>query len=744
MLKKNQRRKAEKENETRNDLTFRAFSVRASTVDEKERSVETVISTETPVAMYDYDRWERVPEILRADGAVFPSQVPMLDNHARWSTEDQIGSARSITKENNQIVGRLFFSSDATRQWDLVREGHLTDVSAGYQVIEKTFVPKNTTTTVGGRQYEGPCNVVTKWKLREVSLTPIGADEQAKLRGFDPSTISQEEDFEMNKRLRSLLESRGMPADLSDDDAQVWAAENNLGEKRNDPPAPLTKPITIDDEMRKLITDATTEAARKVLEEDRKQRDGLRSISDTIIKIAGVERCRELDDALAKCNTREEIEKAVLDFKAERQSQFPTSMSSTFAGPQQMEKFEAGMRTAIVERALRAVPMVGSDDEEERREKALQKIFPIEQRSKDAVNFRNGSLYDLARTYVEQAYGIRSIEYNRHDIAVIALFGYQRAAEMLGLHGRASPAYHVTGSFANITLDAMNKSMMLGYTEAPSTWEKIFSVGDDADDFKEIHRLRIGAVPNLPVWQDNTTPDGVSLADFREHYAIEARSSFIDFSWKLLVNDDMNALSRIPGQYGQACRRTVNKVAWTQITANAALGDGVALFSAASGARKRKNLETGVISNYTTAINTLTANMMVMRGENTPEGNESEDILSITPRYLAFPAALRGTLLQYLSSEADPNATHAGVKNINTGLEPVLEPLLDASSATAIYLFADKGQVDTGEVTFLRGQRTPVARQKMDEDTLAMRVYYLQSFGAKMLNHRGVQKHAGA
>jgi hypothetical protein len=268
--------------------------------------------------------------------------------------------------------------------------------------------------------------------------------------------------------------------------------------------------------------------------------------------------------------------------------------------------------------------------------------------------------------------------------------------------------------------------------------------GASVPDFKQINRLVLGAVPNLPVWPDNEDPHKASVADAREYYAVECRSIEMDFSYRLLINDDMDALSRTPGMLGNAARRTVNKVAWTQITANPLLRDGVALFSAATGARKRKNLETGAVSDYTAAINLLTANMMVMRGENTPEGNESDDILSLMPRSIVFPAALRGTLLQLVRSQSDPKATHAGVTNINNTLTPVVEPLLDANSATAFYLFADTAEIDTVEVTFLQGQETPQLRQHLDPKKLSQSFIVLQTFASKALNHRGIQKHAGA
>jgi hypothetical protein len=263
-------------------------------------------------------------------------------------------------------------------------------------------------------------------------------------------------------------------------------------------------------------------------------------------------------------------------------------------------------------------------------------------------------------------------------------------------------------------------------------------------DFKQIHRLRMGAIPNLPVWPDNSNPERASFTDARESYAVEARSLEISYSYRLLVNDDMDALSRTPGMMGAAAARTVNAVAWSQITSNPTMSDSVALFATATGARKRTNLTTGAGTPSVTTLQTLTNLMRQMRGENTPEGNESADILNLQPRYLVGPSALATTINQLVLSAYDPAANSFMVYNTATQLIPVIEPLLDVASTTAWYLFADTSQIDTVEVSFLQGQETPVTRQFMDERNLSQTVTILQTFAAKAMNHRGVQKHAGA
>lgn len=60
----------------------------------------------------------------------------------------QLGSVSSLQRSGREIHGRLHFSN------------------------------------VSAQTFAGPVNVVTRWKLYELSLTSLGADEQAKIRGM--------------------------------------------------------------------------------------------------------------------------------------------------------------------------------------------------------------------------------------------------------------------------------------------------------------------------------------------------------------------------------------------------------------------------------------------------------------------------------------------------------------------------------------------------------------------------------
>lgn len=725
------RRKTAKQREAMN---FRAFSVRAQSINTEASTVETVISTETPVPMVDWERYEMVPEVLRSDGMQSPEQVPMLDSHNRYSMSDQYGSVRGIRIDGQTVVGTLHFSGneDAQQAFRMVQEGHATDVSAGYQILEKTYVPRGQSAVISGRQYDGPVNVVTKWKLREVSLTPIGADEQAKLRGFEAFPLFEEkEEFTMNPELRALLESRGMPAGLDDQAAQKWLLESERA-KADEPKKDLHHVLpgsVSQDEVRDLIANGVKEA----MKQEQKRIEQFRAECDSLLDVADMP---ELAGRAYACADIAAVRDLIKTTKAQRSTEMPTAHHIVVKS-EGIQTLSRELGTALNLKSIGYNPLNASADK-------IEKVFPTAERAKGSERWNNATMFDMARTFVEYAWGADTRGATRDAIAVNALFGPDKARELgYGLNCRSGASIHTTGSFANLTLDAMKKSMMIGYTEAPSTWQMVMRQGASTPDFKTIHRMRMGAIPNLPAWVDNKDPELASFADAKESYAVESRSLEINFSYKTLVNDDMDALSRVPGQLGNAARRTVNAVAWSQITSNPTLSDSVALFSAASGARKRSNLTTGAGAPSTTTLQTLTNLMRQMRGENTPSGDESADILNLEPRYLVVPSALEKDAKQLVLSVYDPGSANMAY-NTASSLIPIVEPLLDSNSTTAWYLFADTSQIDTVEVTFLSGQETPFVRNFMDERKLSQNWIIMQTFAAKAMNHRGIQKHAGA
>lgn len=742
------------------ELSYRTSSVLESTVSSEKRSVDAIAATENPVLMPDYDRMEMVPEVLLMSGVKLPEtrRIPLLDNHNRATNDDIIGSAVDLRVEDNKLLSRNEFSEVAKDTFTKVKEGHLKDVSVGYKVDKKIYVPSGKRERIGGRDFTGPVNVVTSWQVRELSVTPMGADEAAKMRGFQGDPFSKKE-FTVNKLTRAVLVGRGMAADLDDEKAVDWLVQrgmpkdadpaewvgdnlDKLETKNTAKTVPAAGDGTRNDAKNVVIdydaiaTKAADSATAKALEIfEQRHAEAARKAAEWNAEVKGicelVGRTDLVDSLASQCKTPAEVRAKLIDIRSKETVALPGSFGRIEFGAEQRDKHLGAIRSALELRSLRSANI--SD-------KTIESKLPESKRAAGWTDYQSASLADMARDCLEID-GVNLRGLSREHIGMAA-WGFAR--HVPGIQTRSGAAYHTTSSFLNLTLDASNKTMLAAYGEVEPTWRLCFRQASSVPDFKNINRVRDGASPNLHHLPDNAAPEIVSFSDEKETYSVESYSNRTSFSYRLIVNDDMDALMRTPAKFGAAAARTQNAKVWGVVTDNPTLSDGQALFlETPAGNRKRKNLTTGAGAPSVSTVQTLTNLMSQMRGLNTPEGNESDDILGIQPVFIAFPMALRTTVMQLVRSTYDPAQTNSITYNPANGLVPIGEPLLDVASTTAWYLIGGK-QHDTVELSFLQGQETPQSRNWQDELTLSQHYAILQTFGVKAIDHRAMQKHAGS
>lgn len=211
-------------------LSIRLAPLSPASFNEEDNSVEAVLATDAAVISIDMKSGKPVLEVWRMDGGVFDGQVPMLDTHKRDSVERLKGSIREIRVNGSQLVGRLCPDSTEYEVISKIRNKHITDVSAGVQPLETSEIKAGQTKIVAGQSYTAPAGrslfVHTKWRLREVSLTPIGSDERAKIRSKGDQT--------MNESLRKWLEENmKLRAESTPDEAQTfWDALDEKDRQR--------------------------------------------------------------------------------------------------------------------------------------------------------------------------------------------------------------------------------------------------------------------------------------------------------------------------------------------------------------------------------------------------------------------------------------------------------------------------------------------------------------------------------
>ena len=125
--------------------------------------------------------------------------------------------------------------------------------------------------------------------------------------------------------------------------------------------------------------------------------------------------------------------------------------------------------------------------------------------------------------------------------------------------------------------------------------------------------------------------------------------------------------------------------------------------------------------------------------------------INVAPKFLLVPTALKMTAKELLNSTfyfATGLANRTRIPTYNAladeDLEVVSSPYLSntnypGASAKAWYLFADPTIVDTFEIGYLKGRRTPqVEKGDADFDTLGIRFRVFFDLGVKEQDHRGL------
>lgn len=156
-------------------------------LDEKGRRASFVASTERAVAVGPYE-----PEVLRAAGcdlSRFEKSPVVLDSHQRDTIDAVIGKGTmTVDKKRRQVLADVEFAETerGERAWRLVKDGFVRAVSVGYMVDEQSVrrIRAGETDGDGDAMVRGPASVVNRWQVIELSIVPVGADEDAVRRSF--------------------------------------------------------------------------------------------------------------------------------------------------------------------------------------------------------------------------------------------------------------------------------------------------------------------------------------------------------------------------------------------------------------------------------------------------------------------------------------------------------------------------------------------------------------------------------
>jgi len=655
---------------------------------------ELVFSTGAPVRRYDwgndryyFEKLDVSPEAINLDR--LQRGAPLLNTHSAYDLEDQIGVVDQPT-----VAGGV-----GTVQAQLSRRESVKGIVMDLEdrVIRNVSVGYSRDAIV--MSFDAASNVwtytVTRWTPMEVSLVPIPADMDSQVRSVGGKLHDA-----------SGRELRAYPCEIAT--AEPFTAEAQAEAARAaaqfSQENPMPQGISTGGDT---ATPATTPVASAQAATDTRAAEVATAAAD-ITELCARHGVAHLAAGMIRSgNTVDQARAAVLAELAVRDA---AGGGHRNVGRLETVRDEMQVRMAGIEQAI------------------MHRVAPGTQLDDNGRQYRGMSLLEIGRGFLE-AQGVRTSGMDR----------LQLATQILHFRAGSMGSSDFSSLFANVA----NKRLRSAYDENPGTYAMWARRAPNAPDFKNMSVVQLSGAPDLLQTNEHGEFKYGKMTDGAEAYAVLTYGRIVSLTRQAIINDDLRAFERLVSAFGFAARRLENRTVYSQLTANGNLADGGALFNATATttAGGHANLATGAPSAL--QLSSLTTGRTAMRLQ---KGLASEE-LNLAPSYLIVPAALEQTAYQLTSSNYVPSQ-QSNVNEFRTGgrtaLEPVVEPILDANSATAWYLAAQSSQVDTVEYCYLDGAEGPVIESDVGFETDGVAYKCRLDFAAKAIDFRGLYKSAGA
>jgi len=311
-----------------------------------------------------------------------------------------------------------------------------------------------------------------------------------------------------------------------------------------------------------------------------------------------------------------------------------------------------------------------------------------------------------------------------------------RGIETLGLSDAAivERALHSTSDFPLLLGDVANKVLRAMLAAAPAAIKQLCRQ-TTIPDFRNRYSLQIGEAPTLEKVNELGEFKSGTIAEGRESYKLDTYGRIFGIGRQALVNDNLGAFSDIGRLFAASAAQFEAQFIVDLLTANAGLGpvmsDTKKLFDAAHGNLAGSG---GAISDTT-----LSAARLALRSQ---KGLDGKTPLDIAAKFLVVPAALETTAEKYLASIYPAQASN--VNPFAGRLTLVVDPRLDAKSATRWYVAADPNLVPSIEYAYLSGQEGVQVETRAGFEVDGIQIRARLDFGAGALDFRGIYANPGA
>lgn len=634
------------------EVFYRQLSVDGRAADAESRTVPASLSSDTPVRRwFGNEILQHTSEAVNLERAN-AGALPMLFGH---DTDVLIGAAEEFRIADSRLTGQLRFAQNtrAPEVWEQIREGMPLGISIGYRIDEWKESADSDDVTV------------TRWTLHEVSVVTVPADHTV---GINRSLTTE------------------------------------------DPPMPdITTPAAPADVANASAANVRLVHNNALQEGVAKERARIADISNLFV-LPGFQSSEYLElerQAIAGGLSVEQTREAILTLAGSgitpvqtmpAAQRFTPSLAGPSAQQPNLPRTQHGRdeREGFFEAATRSLYVRGD----------LIKDKAELARAREGNECMGLSLTELARECLRrQGYDTRGM---------LPMQAVGMAFTMPSSFMRSATIGHGVGDFANVLLDAANKSLLQGWEENEETFS-LWTRSMNMSDFKTHNLVNLSNFGDLDVVPEYAEYKYGTFTDVKETIALRTYGKLFSITRQAIINDDLAVFTQIPRKMGRAAARMVGDEAYAVLTANPTLNqDSLALFHTTHG--------NYVTSGGAPSVTTLDAGFTAMATRTDPGGAT----LNLSPNYLIVPRALDASARVLATATYDPTGA-AGTLKPNpfaSRLTVVADARLDTFNAAGWFLAANPNLVGTVVVGYLNGQQQPYMEQEtaFTQDGVAMKV----------------------
>lgn len=619
----------------------------------------------------------RQPVVVDLAGMSMPDRVPLLANHENRTTS-RIGMVAGRIENGGLVIeGEILASGgEADAILEQAKAGGDWQLSIGAEVEDAELVVKGRSRSVNSQMHEGPFYHVKKSVLREVSVVAVGADQSTRMKVAAMFNLIGGNEMDSEKDTVGTLEveANGQNAPVEPEKKPEVPQEPEVAPKP-DPESGATA-----EQIKAQAAEAVKVERERIAE--------IQGICDG--EFPKIER-----EAISAGWSPDRVRTVVLKAMRDNRPQADVAISV------------APERTP--ERSLR--------------------------RLEAALCFRAGISEDtLLATYGEE---VLEDAYPDRNLSLHTLFAECAKAEGLtvprNFDNDSIRAGFSTVSLPGILNNVTNKRLMKVFQAQPIIATRLCSEGE-LTDFKESERYRLTDVGDLePISPDGELRHG-GVTEEKATNQLKTYGKTFTLTREMIYNDDLSTFLRVPEGMGARAARKIDQLFFKRLLSNPNN-----LFSEA-----HRNYKAGTATAL--SPDSLAQAMQMFMDQVDADGQP----INVEPRFLLVPSDLKMTAKEIIHSSFLMSVGSSNKQRIPTynpladeNLEIVTSPYLSNSnypgaSKTGWYLFSDPSVLDTWEIAYLRGKKTPtVERGETDFDTLGLRFRVFCDVACRGEEYRG-------